>query len=51
MISSTSRKLTVIVDVSCDYTNAANPIAIHNAGTIFEKTVNHIIIDASNPFH
>lgn len=32
-----SRKLSVVVDVSCDTTNPFNPIPIYNVNTTFDK--------------
>lgn len=36
------RKLSICVDISCDYTNPFNPIAIYSSGTSFDKPLLNI---------
>lgn len=48
MLQTPSRKLSVVVDVSCDFTNPNNPIPIYKEGTtFFNPTVR--IVDGENP--
>ena len=44
MLSKPTRKLTVVVDVSCDYANQFNPIAIYHDKTTFDKPTNAVIL-------
>ncbi|KAG8745271.1 Saccharopine dehydrogenase [Ceratobasidium sp. 414] len=37
-----SRRLTVVVDVSCDTTNPYNPVPIYNINTTFDKPTVHV---------
>jgi hypothetical protein len=48
------RCLRVVVDVSCDTTNANNPIPIYNINTTFDKPtvdVPGFVISFSSPYH
>eukprot|EP01129_Flabellula_baltica_P009114 TRINITY_DN3668_c0_g1_i1.p1 TRINITY_DN3668_c0_g1~~TRINITY_DN3668_c0_g1_i1.p1 ORF type:complete len:391 (-),score=85.33 TRINITY_DN3668_c0_g1_i1:17-1189(-) len=42
------RKLSVVSDISCDYTNPANPLPIYNKGTSFKNPA-HRIVSGENP--
>jgi saccharopine dehydrogenase (NAD+, L-lysine-forming) len=37
MLDNANRRLTVVVDVSCDATNPHNPIPVYNACTTFDQ--------------
>jgi alanine dehydrogenase len=49
MLNNSKRKLTVCVDISCDYLNPNNPIAVYSNGTTFELPV-HNLIRSVTPF-
>jgi len=46
-LGSPSRKLSVVVDVSCDTTNPHNPVPIYNVNTTFEKPT--VPVEVSGP--
>lgn len=47
MLNKPNRNLTVCIDISCDYANPNNPIAIYNKGTTFDDPIHNIITDES----
>ncbi len=47
MLNDSDRKLSVCVDISCDYPSPYNPIAIYSTGTTFDNPIHHII--TNNP--
>lgn len=49
MLTNPLRKITVIVDISCDYSNPFNPIAIYHNSNTFDNPINNIIIDNKHP--
>jgi saccharopine dehydrogenase (NAD+, L-lysine-forming) len=44
-----TRKLEIIVDVSCDTTNPHNPIPIYRENTTFDKPLLHVPIEGAKP--
>jgi saccharopine dehydrogenase (NAD+, L-lysine-forming) len=44
-----SRRLSVVVDVSCDTTNPFNPIPIYNVNTTFDKPTVDVEVGEGNP--
>ncbi|GJJ09628.1 hypothetical protein Clacol_003852 [Clathrus columnatus] len=44
-----SRRLSIIVDVSCDTTNPNNPIPVYDINTTFEKPTVALKLDPGNP--
>ncbi|KAJ1301451.1 hypothetical protein OPQ81_008709 [Rhizoctonia solani] len=44
-----NRRLSVVVDVSCDTTNPNNPIPIYNINTTFDKPTVPVEVGAGNP--
>ncbi|KAG8730699.1 Saccharopine dehydrogenase, partial [Ceratobasidium sp. 423] len=44
-----NRRLSVVVDVSCDTTNPNNPIPIYNINTTFDKPTVPVQVGAGNP--
>jgi len=48
MLQGADRKLSVVVDVSCDYTNPANPLPIYNESTTFLKPTLRLPLSASS---